>query len=150
MRQMTGLLLLLPLAACSKPAEPPPPPPPPPPTYADFAGTWDALSTLEGTPDPVPSRLASTPQGGGWTMTLEGRDPVPMRVSLAGDSLVLISDPYESILRDNVQVQVRTASVLTAGGMEGKLIATYDSPDGQQVVMGTIRATRAAPVSESP
>jgi hypothetical protein len=127
MRQMTGLLLLLPLGACGEPAEPPPPPP------------------LDGTPTPVPSRLASTPQGGGWTMTLEGRDPVPMRVSLVGDSLVLISDPYESILREKEEVQVRTAAVLSAGGMEGKLIATYNSPAGQQVVMGTIRATRAAP-----
>jgi len=145
MRQMTGLLLLLPLGACGEPAEPPPPPPPPPPTYADFAGTWDAVTTLDGTPTPVPSRLASTPQGGGWTMTLEGRDPVPMRVSLVGDSLVLISDPYESILREKEEVQVRTAAVLSAGGMEGKLIATYNSPAGQQVVMGTIRATRAAP-----
>jgi hypothetical protein len=78
-------------------------------------------------------------------MTLDGRDPVPMRVSLVGDSLVLISEPYESILRENVQVQVRTAAVLTDGGLDGKLIATYNSPDGQQVVMGTIRATRAAP-----
>ena len=148
MRQMIGLLLL-PLAACGETAEPPPPPPPPP-TYADFAGSWDAMTTLDGTPDPVPSRLASTPQGGGWTMTLEGREPVPMRVSMIGDSLVLISDPYESILRDNVQVQVRTAAVLTDDGMGGKLIATYNSPDGQEVVMGTIRATRAAPDSGTP
>lgn len=144
MRQLSGLVLLLPLVACAKPEEPPPPPPPPP-TYADFAGTWDAVSTLDGVADPVPSRLASTPQGGGWTMTLEGRDPVPMRVSLAGDSLVLISEPYQSVLRDKVQVQVRTAAVLTDSGMQGKLIATYNSADGQDVVMGTIRAARAVP-----
>ncbi len=149
MRQMTGLLLLLPLAACGKPAEPPPPPPPPP-TYVDFAGTWEAMTNLEGTPDPVPSRLASTPQGGGWTITLADRDPVPMRVSMIGDSLVLISEPYKSILRPNVQVQLRTAAVLLDGGLEGKLIATYDSPDGQEVVRGTIRATRAAPEVGTP
>ena len=143
MRQMTGLLMLLPLAACGKPAEPPPPPPPP--TYADFAGSWDAVTTLDGAPDPVASRLASTPQGGGWTMTLEGREPVPMRVSMAGDSLVLISEPYESVVRTKLQVQVRTAAVLVEGGMQGKVIATYNSPDGQEVVMGTIRGSRAAP-----
>lgn len=144
MRQMTGLLMLLPLAACGKPAEPPPPPPPPP-TYADFAGTWDAVTTLDGTPDPVTSRLASTPQGGGWTMTFDAREPVPMRVSMVGDSLILISEPYESVVRAKVQVQVRTAAVLVEGGMAGKVIATYNSPDGQEVVMGTIRGSRAAP-----
>jgi len=144
MRQMTGLLVLLPLAGCTKPAEPPPPPPPPP-TYADFAGSWDAVTTLDGIPDPVMSRLASTAQGGGWTITFEGREPVPMRVSMAGDSLVLISEPYPSVLRDKVQVQVRTAAVLTEDGMAGKVIATYNSADGQEVVMGTIRGTRAAP-----
>lgn len=144
MRQMTGLLVLLPLAGCAKPAEPPPPPPPPP-TYADFAGSWDAVTTLDGTPDPVSSRLASTPQGGGWTMTFDGREPVPMRVSMSGDSLILISEPYPSVLRDKVQVQVRTAAVLTDDGMAGKVIATYNSPDGQEVVMGTIRGARATP-----
>lgn len=142
MRHPVRLLLLLPLAACGEAPEPPPPPPPPP-TYADFAGAWDGLSTMTGTPDPVPARFASTPQGGGWTMTFEGRDPVAMRVSLAGDSLILVSEPYASVLRDNVQVQVRVAAVLQDGALAGKVIATYDTPDGQEVVMGTLQATRA-------
>lgn len=131
--------------ACGAPADEPPPPPPPPPTYADFAGTWDAVSTLAGVADPVKSRLASTPQGGGWTISFEGREAVPMRVSLVGDSLVLISEPYESVLRPKVMVQIRTASVLAEGAITGKIIATYDTPDGQDVVMGTINATRAGP-----
>lgn len=130
--------------ACGAPAEPPPPPPPPP-TYADFAGEWDAVSTMAGVADPVRSRLASTPAGGGWTITFEGRPPVPMRVSMAGDSLVLISEPYESVLRPKVTVQLRTAGVLVDGSIAGKIIATYDTPDGQEVLMGTISATRAGP-----
>lgn len=133
--------------ACGAPAEPPPPPPPPP-TYADFAGAWDAVSTLDGVAEPVQSHLASTPAGGGWTMSFEGREAVPMRVSLVGDSLVLISEPYESVLRPKVMVQVRIASVLVAGAITGKLIATYDTPEGQEVVMGTIAATRAGQEQE--
>lgn len=100
---------------------------------------------MAGVADPVHSRLASTPAGGGWTITFEGRPPVPMRVSMAGDSLVLISEPYESVLRPKVTVQLRAAGVLVDGSIAGKIIATYDTPDGQEVLMGTISATRAGP-----
>lgn len=142
LRSSPGLVLVL---ACAKEA-PPPPPPPPPPTYADFAGTWEGAATMTGTEAPVPLRLTSTPEGGGWRMLLQGRDSIPMQVSLLGDSLVLLSEPYKSVLRDNVTVQVRTSAVLVDGGaIDGKVIATYETPDGQEVVLGTLRATRAAP-----
>jgi len=127
------------------PDAPPEPPPPPAPTYADFGGTWDAVNTLEGTADPVVSRLSSTAAGGGWTMKLERRDPVPMRASLSGDSLVLLSEPYSSVLRQNVVVQLRAAAVLKDGMMEGRLVATYSAPSGQELVTGTLHATRVPP-----
>jgi hypothetical protein len=62
---------------------------------------------------------------------------------MSGDSLVLLSEPYQSILRRNVTVQVRTAVVLVDGSLMGKLIATYNYPDSQQVVAGTLSGTRA-------
>ncbi len=145
MRYLRGCPILVLVLACAKEAPPPPPPPPPPPTYMDYAGTWEGAATMTGTETPVPLRLTSTPEGGGWRMLLAGRDSIPMRVSLLGDSLVLLSEPYQSVLRAKVTVQVRTAAVLVDGAMEGKVIATYASPDGQEVVLGTIRATRPAP-----
>jgi hypothetical protein len=147
MRRLCGCPLLVLALACSAkaPDAPPAPPPPPPPTYADFAGTWDAVNTLEGTADPVLSRITSTPAGGGWTMKLDGRDPVPMRASLKGDSLILLSEPYQSVLRKNVVTQVRTAAVLKEGVMEGRLVATYNAAAGQELVTGTVRATRVPP-----
>jgi hypothetical protein len=130
------------LAGCAA-EEPAPEPPPPPPTYADFAGHWSVVNRLEGVADSVPSQLHSRPDGGGWMMTLEGRDSIPMQASMSGDSLVLLSERYESILRRGVVVQVRTAGVLADGSLMGKLVATYNYPDSQQVVVGTFHAHRA-------
>ncbi len=101
------------------------------------------VNRLEGVADSVPSELRGNPDGTGWFMRLAGRDSIPMTASLRGDSLVLLSEKYRSILRDNVIVQVRTASVLADGGLTGKLVATYDYPDSQQVVIGTLGGTRA-------
>jgi hypothetical protein len=101
------------------------------------------VNTLEGVTDPVPSDMTSRPDGGGWMLSLADRDSIPMRGSMSGDSLVLLSEPYQSILRRNVTVQVRTAVVLVDGSLMGKLIATYNYPDSQQVVAGTLSGTRA-------
>jgi hypothetical protein len=143
MRRLIALAATLTVAGCGaeEPA-PEPPPPPPPPTFTDFAGHWNMVTRLEGVADSVPSVMTSRPDGGGWMLNLEGRDSIPMRASLSGDSLVLISEPYQSVLRERVTVQVRTASVLVNGAMQGKLVATYNYPDSQQVVVGTVSGTR--------
>lgn len=109
----------------------------------DFAGTWRTTSVIEGTPDPVPSTLQGSADGTEWTMMLEGRDPIALTASMSGDSLVLVSEPYESVLRDGVTVTVRTAGVLEDGRMVGTMTATYRTADGEEVVNGTIEGTRA-------
>jgi hypothetical protein len=144
MRRPIALAATLALAGCGaeEPA-PEPAPPPPPPSFTDFAGHWNVISRLEGAADSVPSVMTSRPDGGGWMLSLEDRDSIPMRASLSGDSLVLLSAPYQSVLRERVTVQVRTASVLVNGALQGRLVATYNYPDSQQVVVGTISGTRA-------
>lgn len=112
------------------------------PTLADFAGTWNLSSVLEGTPDTVRSTLTGTADAGSWTMTLEGRPNIPVTISIVGDSLVGQSAEYESILRPGVMVTVRTASVMSDGMLHGNLVATYKTPTGEQVVRGTITGTR--------
>jgi hypothetical protein len=143
MRRLIALPATLLLAGCGAEEPPPEPPPPPPPTYTDFAGHWIVVNNLEGVADSIPSEIHSRPDGGGWMLSLEGRDSIPMRASMEGDSLVLLSEQYESVLRRNVVVQVRTASVLTEGGLVGKVVATYNYPDSQQVVTGTLQGRRA-------
>lgn len=112
------------------------------PTVADFAGTWDAQAMLEGSPDPVSVTLEGSADGSNWMMMLQDRDPIAARTSMSGDSLILVSEPYESVLREGVTVTVRTAAVMQDGGLVGKIVATYQTPDGDEVVNGTIEGSR--------
>jgi hypothetical protein len=112
------------------------------PTVADFAGTWNTASVLEGTPDTVKSTLMGTADGS-WSMSLEGRQNIPLTVSISGDSLIAQSAEYESVLRKGVMVTVRTAGVRSGDMMTGKLVATYKTPSGEQIVNGTFTSTKA-------
>lgn len=144
MRAIALLLTAAVLAACAaKEEEAPAPAPPAAPTVADFAGTWNVKSVLEGTPDTVPSTLTGTADPASWTMSLEGRPNIPVTISISGDSLVGQSAEYESVLRKGVMVTVRTASVLSNGTLMGNLVATYKTPEGEQVVRGTLTGTKA-------
>lgn len=146
MRLAPALLIAIALAACT-PAEQPPveEAPPAAPTLADFAGTWQNSATLTGVEAPVPSTTTGTEAGTDWTMTLEGRDPVPLQVSIMGDSLITQTGEYESILRPGVMVSVRTASVLHDGMLMGNMVATYKTADGEEQVTGTLQGTRVPP-----
>ncbi len=112
------------------------------PTLADFAGTWEMTTTLAGVDDPVTSTMTGSADGSGWVMMLEDRDPIPIQVSVMGDSLIGQTAEYESILRDGVMVSIRTASVLSGGMLQGAMVATYKLPDGEERVVGTFHGMR--------
>lgn len=112
------------------------------PTLASFAGTWSGSATVEGATDPVPVQISGTEDPSTWKMMLQNRPDIPLTVSIQGDSLITLSSRYESVLRKGVMVMVRTANVLRDGAMMGQLIATYDTPAGQELVMGTMTATK--------
>lgn len=117
---------------------------PAPMTPASFAGTWATTSTLEGVPTPVPSTLVGSADGMTWTLSLEGRPNVATMASISGDSLIIQSAEYESVLRKGVMVTTRTASVMSDSTMlMGNMIATYKTPKGEEVVKGTVMSTRA-------
>jgi len=144
MRAIAFLFTAVLLTACAaKEEEAPAPAPPAAPTLADFAGTWNTKSVLEGTPDTVTSTMTGTADPASWTMTLEGRPNIALTVSVVGDSLIGQTAEYESILRKGVMVTVRTASVLSNGTLTGNLVATYKTPTGEQVVRGTMTSTKA-------
>lgn len=111
-------------------------------SIADFAGTWENTASLEGVDEPVPSTLTGSASGDDWTMSLEGRDNIPLEVSMVGDSLISQSAEYESVLRPGVMVTVRTASVLHGDMLMGNMVATYRTPQGEERVIGTMEGRR--------
>ncbi len=111
-------------------------------SLADFAGTWNTTTTLAGVENPVESQMVGTADGA-WTLNLAGRDPMPLRVSIAGDSLIAVSPEYESILRPGIMVSVRTAGVKQRDMMVGNITATYRTGEAEEVVTGTFQSTRA-------
>ncbi len=113
------------------------------PTLADFAGTWQMVSTLTGAEKPVTSMMTGSADGSTWTTKPEGRPDVPVQASIVGDSLVGQSAEFESVLRKGVMVTVRTASVLKDGMLMGNMVATYKTAKGEEAVTGTVTGTRA-------
>jgi hypothetical protein len=97
---------------------------------------------LEGVDEPVQSTMTGSASGDDWTMSLEGRPAIPVQVSVQGDSLIAVSDEYESILRPGVMTTVRTASVLEGDMLMGTIVATYRTPEGDERVAGTLHGTR--------
>jgi hypothetical protein len=144
MRALPTLLTALVLAACGAAEQPPAvaDAPAPAASISDFAGTWQTEAMVEGTAEPVRSTLMGGADGTDWTMAFEGRSPVPLTVSMAGDSLIMESAEYESVLRPGVMVHARIAGVLQDGVIVGAMTAYYRTAEGEQQVPGTVRSTR--------
>ncbi|CAN5615086.1 hypothetical protein BH23GEM9_BH23GEM9_35510 [soil metagenome] len=149
---MRAILAIVPailiLAACGSPDQDAPPvvddpaPAASGATLADFAGTWNNEVRLEGVAEPVSSRFVGSADGTGWVMNLEGRDPIPLRASVVGDSLITESETYESILRPGVSTRARSAMARNGNDAAGTVVVTYRTDAGDEVVRGTMRATR--------
>ena len=78
---------------------------------ANLAGTWSMTSRPMSGSDTTTARftITATPNTTGWTLTFPGRDePIPARVSMQGDSVLVEAGPVPSVLRQNVQVTTRT------------------------------------------
>ena len=109
---------------------------------AQWAGTWEGVAILE-SGDTVPTTMVATDSRDGWTITLPDRDPMPLRVvSAEGDSLVLEMGPYESILREGVQVSVRQVIRMQGDAFTGTLVATYEGGEGASEVAGDVEGSR--------
>lgn len=108
----------------------------------EWAGTWEAVAVME-SGDTVPYTFTASEDRTGWTATLPDRDPMPLRVlSVEGDSVVTELGPYESLLREGVQVTVRQVGRIQNGRMEATMEAHYSGGDEDTVVAGTVEGTR--------
>jgi hypothetical protein len=140
---LAASLLFLACAPKEKAPEPAAPPPPPPaPTVADYAGTWNATTSMTGTEKPVEAQLVINADGTG-NLIATGRDPVPVTLSVAGDSLIAVSAEYESLIRKGVKVVARFAIHRGGDELHGNVVATYKTSKGDEVVNGTLTAKKA-------
>jgi hypothetical protein len=147
MRSISLLLAIALLAACAPKEEQPTAEVAPPATqaapYAAYEGSWSSTSMVDGTADPVAGTMMLTGDGVGSTMSLPDRPNIPITLSMSGDSLVVTTAEYESVLRKGVMVTTRVASVMDGAMLKGSLEATYQTPNGPLVVKGTSESKRA-------
>ena len=104
-------------------------------SLADLAGKWTQVVRPEtGDSVLVTMELNATADTSGWTVTFPGREPLPARVRVDGDSIMTSIGPYESVLRKGVQVTTETVARLQDGKMVGTAVARYQGAGADSVV----------------
>ena len=111
---------------------------------ADVAGRWNVTAVPATGTDTTPTNsvITATSTTSGWTMTLPGRQPLPMRVSVDADSIMSEVGPYASVRR---KAQVTTNSVmrLEGGRLIGRTTAHYSVKTADSVLVLNTVGTRA-------
>lgn len=120
------------------------PPPPAGLTAADVTGSWDMKAVpMSGDTTPTTFVLKATGDNTGWTLNYAKRPPVATRVTIAGDSIVSESDPYQSVRRKGVQVRTNTVLRLEGGNLVGSTVAHYTTKGADSVLNLRVTGTRA-------
>lgn len=113
---------------------------------ADLAGTWSMTSRPTSGRDTATARFTinATSSTAGWTLSFPGRDePIPARVSVQGDSVLVEAGPVPSMLRRNVQVITRTALRREGDRLVGTTHNRYPGAGTDSVVDFRTEGTRA-------
>lgn len=112
-------------------------------SFADFAGRWN-VELLGEMSDSVLAtyELNATADGSSWTLTPAGREPIPVRAAVEGDSLLIDAGPYQSTTPANVDVTTHGVSRLEGGMLVGTFVTQYAMAAGDSVVRGRLRGTR--------
>jgi hypothetical protein len=148
MRRLALFCSTILFVACTK-AETPPadtsaavepaPAPPAPISLAAVAGTYDVVGKNEaGDSSLVTYVLTATADTTGWTLAFPNRKPIPIRiVSVAGDSIVMESGPYESAIKKGVMVTTNTVTRFENGKLVSRTVAHYNvkTPDSVRIVV---------------
>jgi hypothetical protein len=118
---------------------------PAPINLADVAGKWNMRSVpMSGDTSATTYVLTATANTSGWTITFPGRaTPVPVKVTVDGDSIMLAAGPYPSVRRKGVQVTTYGVSRLQGGSMVGSTTAHYKVKSADSVLVLNTTGTRA-------
>lgn len=102
---------------------------------AQTAGTWNLSSVPEtGDTTAIPSTITATSDTTGWTLTLQNRPPIPVRVRVDGDSIMTTTGPYESVIRPGVQVTTTSVFRVQGGMLVGTTTARYTTTGADSVL----------------
>ncbi len=115
--------------------------------YAAYAGDWMsesyAADAEEGDEPLVVTLIKANETADGWTVKFTHLDePVPMTVSMRGDSIAMMFGSYPSALREDVMVDNVTAVMHMDGDMMmGRFYARYADEAGT-MLNGTMKSER--------
>jgi hypothetical protein len=109
---------------------------------ASLAGTWTVRTMPDGRDTVITGQLVATNTTEGWTMTLPGLQPVPVRVRVDGDSLMTEAGPFPSVLRKGTMVTTSSVYRVQDGKLVGTLVARYTGAGADSVLTGRQEATR--------
>lgn len=119
---------------------------PAPASLSDYAGTWQGPVTAADGGDAVANlELTAAADPANWSMTVVNATDAsrtttaPVRASLSGDTLILESGPFASVLREGAQVSTHSIYRLEGGRLVGTVHVTYANGD---TVMLRSEATR--------
>lgn len=146
MRYLTFAVSVALVAACNKaekPAAEPAATPPPPPVLepvrlADVAGVWMIKGSSAAGDSLLAYTIVATADTTGWTITLPGRKPMALKVSVAGDSIMTDVGPFESVLRPGTKVSTHSVMRVQGDQMAGTTTAHYQTSGADSVA--TLRA----------
>jgi hypothetical protein len=118
---------------------------PAPVNLADVAGRWNIRSVPTSGTDTTTTNsvITATSNTSGWTRTFPGRAPLPMRISVDGDSIMAETGPYPSVRRKGVQVTTNSVMRLESGNLVGRTTSHFQVKTADSVLVSTITGTRA-------
>ena len=110
-----------------------------------LAGTWHIVARPTSGKDTAATlaTLTATGDTAGWTMTLGKAKPVPLHVSVSGDSVMDVSDPYPSARRKGVMVHTTSVFHMQDGKLIGTTVAHYNVKTADSVLTLRTEATKA-------
>ena len=111
-------------------------------SLADVAGTWNMRSVSD-TRMTVAFVLTAIGDTTGWTITFPNRDPIPLIVAVAGDSITTHAGPYESLMRQGVQSTSDGTLRLQGGNLVGRTVVHFNVTTPDSVRTLTVTGSRA-------
>ena len=113
---------------------------------ADVAGKWNSRAVPVSGPDTTATTSVMTATGttSGWTIEFPGRGaPIPERVTVSGDSIMVDAGPYPSVRRKGQQVTTHSVMRMQNGNLVGETVAHYAVKTADSVLVLHTVSTRA-------